>query len=124
MAAATTKLTISLHHTLASAQGSHRGSWICCYSNSRAEELRAAVTESSGRCVLDVFGFGSVPGEQAGSGSGSEMEDAAAAAAAAAAAGCEPPGSGCLWWQTPGTGSTASPPGSHRKPCPAIALQT
>lgn len=44
-----------------------------------------AVKESSGRCVLDVFEFGSVQGALAGS--RSETEDAAAAAAR-----CAPPG--------------------------------
>lgn len=78
-----------------------------------------AVIESGGRSVLVVFGFefGSVLHVLAGS--GSVTEDAAAAAA-----GCVPPGSGCLWWRMPDTGSRASPPGSHRKPCPASAQQT
>lgn len=44
-----------------------------------------AVKESSGRCVLDVFEFGSVLGALAGS--HSEMGDAVGAAA-----GCAPPG--------------------------------
>lgn len=96
----------------------HTGeSWTCCHSNSWEDELRVAVTESGGRRVLDVFGFGSVLGAPAGSGSGTED-------LVAAAAGCAPPGSGSLCWQKPDTGSTTSPPGSHHKPCPMIAPQT
>lgn len=117
MAAVTTKLTISSHHTLVSADGPHQGRWICCYSNSWAEELKAVVTESGGECVLDEFG--SVLCALADS--GSEDVDVAVAAAVA---GCAPPGSGCPWWQTPGIGSTASPLGSRHKPCPANARQT
>ncbi len=117
VAAATTKLIISLHHTLASTEGPHGGSWISCHSNNRVEKLRVAATEPGGGCVLDVFEFGSVLRALAGSGSGTE-------AVAAAAAGCAPPGSGCLWWQTPDTGSTASPPSSRHKLCPSSALQT
>lgn len=78
-----------------------------------------AVTESGGRSVLDVFGFGFGSVLRALAASGSGTEDVAAAAA-----GCAPPGSGCLWLQTPDTGSTASPPGSHRTLCPLSARRT
>lgn len=115
MAAATTKLTIKSRHTLAPAEGPHRGRGICCHSNSWVEELRVAVTESGGGCVLDVFEFGSVLRVLAGSGCGTED---------VAAAGCAPHGSGCLWWQMPDIGNIASPPGSRHKPCPVSALQT
>ena len=79
--------------------------------------MAVTVSVSGGRCVKDVFGFGSVLRALAVSGSGTED-------VAAVAAGCAPLGSGCLWWQTTDTGSTASPPGSHRMPCPLSALQT